>query len=351
MRLLPSVRALKGTALHSLKRAGCDSLVGRSRWRRERLLILAYHGISQDDEHLWDGGLYMSPEMLEERLWILEKAACTVLPLAQAVERLYAGTLDDRSVAVTFDDGYVDFVTRAHPLLRKFRVPVTMYLPTLRVGWNTPVFPLVCSYMFWKSKQARVHVPEVRSEPFDIGDAGARRAAVAAIHRHVKRTDMRRPDRDALVIRLAGRLAFDYDAVVSKRLFQVMAPDDVTRLSEGGVDFQLHTHTHNTPLDRDRFAGEVLTNRQRIANLTGAQATHFCYPSGNYDRRFLPWLEELGVQSATTCDPGLASPATPRLMLPRFVDTSDRSNIEFEGWVSGTAALLSRRRSYAAQIA
>jgi peptidoglycan/xylan/chitin deacetylase (PgdA/CDA1 family) len=350
MTLLP-VRSLKGTALHSLKRSGCASLVGRSRWRRQRLLILAYHGVSQDDEHRWDGALYMSPEMLEERLWILDRSGCTVLPLDTAVERLYAGTLDDRSVAVTFDDGYVDFVTHAYPLLRKYRVPVTMYLPTLRVGWHAPVFPLVCSYMFWKSKGEFVQVPEIRSEPFDIGTAPARRSAVVAMLDHVKRTGMPRADREALVRRLAGRLAFDYDALVAKRLFQVMPPEDIKRLASNGVDFQLHTHTHNTPRDGELFRREIAVNRQSIRDLTGVDATHFCYPSGNYHHRFLPWLAELGVISATTCDPGLASAATPRLLLPRFVDTSNHSPIEFEGWVSGTSALLSRRRSYAARTA
>jgi peptidoglycan/xylan/chitin deacetylase (PgdA/CDA1 family) len=341
-----SVRVLKSRVLHSLKRTGCAGLVGSSRWRRQRLLILAYHGISQDDEHLWNGALYMPPEMLEERLWALNRAGCTVLSLTEGVRRLYDGTLEDRSVAVTFDDAYCDFVTRALPLLQKYGVPVTVYVATLQVGWNAPAFPLVCSYMFWKARQLRVHVPEARPEPFDISDAAARAATVAAIMASVKPESASREFRDALVRSIAERLSFDYDAVASKRLLQVMAAEDVRRLAAGGVDFQLHTHTHQTPLDRDLFESEIVENRRRIHCLTGMRATHFCYPSGVYDPRFIPWLTDLGVLSATTCDPGLASPGTPRLMLPRFVDTSNCGLVEFDGWLTGTAALLSRRRSY-----
>jgi peptidoglycan/xylan/chitin deacetylase (PgdA/CDA1 family) len=343
---LPSVRVLKRTALHSLERVGCAGLVGRSRWRRQRLLILAYHGISQDDEHRWNGALYMSQEMLEERLGVLNRTGCTVLPLAEGVQRLYAGTLDDRSVAVTFDDAYCDFVTRAFPLLQKYGIPVTMYLPTFAVGWNTPVFQLACSYMLWKTKHTRLHLPEVQPEPFDLSNASARAATVGAIHAAVKRRSGSREDRDTLARHIAERLSVDYDAVVSKRLFQVMPAEDVRRLAAAGVDFQLHTHSHHMPLDRDLFERQIVENRRVIHSLTGVRATHFCYPSGAYDRRFLPWLADLDVKSATTCDPGFASPKTPRLMLPRFVDTSNCSTVEFHGWLTGTAALLSRGRSY-----
>jgi len=59
---------------------------------------------------------------------------------------------------------------------------------------------------------------------------------------------------------------------------------------------------------------------------------------------FLPWLEEAGIRSATTCDPGLASPRSKRLLLPRLLDISSLSEYEFTGWLSGVAAALPRRR-------
>jgi hypothetical protein len=205
----------------------------------------------------------------------------------------------------------------------------------------------MCSYLFWRAGKPRVHVPEVRDEPFAIDTPERRADAVTQINRAAKRPGSTRAEREALLRTIAGRLSFDYDAVLRKRLFQVMTADEVRTLASAGVDFQLHTHSHNTPKDRDRFFNEIRVNAERINGLTGIQARDFCYPSGNYDPVFLPWLQELGVRSATTCDPGLASAATPPLMLPRFVDTSTTSAIEFHGWITGATALLSRRKSYA----
>jgi peptidoglycan/xylan/chitin deacetylase (PgdA/CDA1 family) len=341
------LRTLKRTALNTLERGGGYRLIGNSRWRRQTLLLLAYHGISQDDEHRWNPALYISQQMLAERVRILREARCTILPLAEAVERLYSGTLPERSLSVTFDDGYYNFVSHAYPLLAEYAIPVTLYLRTAGVGSGTPVFPLICSYIFWKSGRIRVELPGVRRQPFNIATASDRKAAIVEILSCSARERFSTTDRAAVVERLAASVGFDYEATLHKRLFQLMSPDDVTRLSSAGVDFQLHTHTHNTPRDAERFASEITKNRECIEEWTGKRASHFCYPSGDYHPLFLPWLQQLGVISATTCDPGLASRHTPPLLIPRFMDTSTTTATEFRGWVTGAAALLSRCRSYA----
>jgi hypothetical protein len=60
------------------------------------------------------------------------------------------------------------------------------------------------------------------------------------------------------------------------------------------------------------------------------------------DPRFLPWLRELGIASAVTCEPGLVSRSTDPLMLPRVVDSWLMTQIEFEGWLTGLSAFLPR---------
>src|SRR5437870_3809874 len=99
------LKKFKQAALRSLKTAGVATLVHNSRWRRDRLLILAYHGISMDDEHFWNDSLFMSAEVFRARLELIKKSGCTVLPLDEAIKRLYANDLPERSVAITFDDG------------------------------------------------------------------------------------------------------------------------------------------------------------------------------------------------------------------------------------------------------
>jgi peptidoglycan/xylan/chitin deacetylase (PgdA/CDA1 family) len=154
-------------------------------------------------------------------------------------------------------------------------------------------------------------------------------------------------EKNALIESVAQRLGVDYKFIVRRRMLRIMSPDEVSRLSAAGVDFELHTHTHKAPSTHEEFLDEIEINRTRLREMTGKDAQHFCYPGGGYAPEFEPWLREAGVVSATTCDPGLASRATPPLLLPRFIDTYNTSASEFRGWVSGTAELITPRRSHA----
>ena len=65
---------------------------------------------------------------------IAELAATTnVLSLDDAVARLGAGDDLTGSVVVTFDDGTVDFVDEALPVLERHGVPATLYVATQHV--------------------------------------------------------------------------------------------------------------------------------------------------------------------------------------------------------------------------
>src|SRR6266550_764626 len=97
------LKTIKQAALRTLKTSGVFSSVDGSRWRQRRLLILAYHGISLDDEHQWDPSLYMSPDSFRRRMQLLKDSNCTVLPLAEAVESLYRQDLPEKCVTLTFD--------------------------------------------------------------------------------------------------------------------------------------------------------------------------------------------------------------------------------------------------------
>src|SRR5213593_2633287 len=122
------LKRLKQATLQSLKTSGISAAVHNSRWRRQRLLILAYHGISLTDEHLWSGSQFMPADVFRNRLTQLKRSNCAVLPLGEAIARLYANDLPDRAVVLTFDDGTSDFLGKAFPLLREFDFPATLYL-------------------------------------------------------------------------------------------------------------------------------------------------------------------------------------------------------------------------------
>lgn len=339
------LKKFKQATLMSLKTAGVARAVQNSRWRRRRLLILAYHGISLDDEHEWNYTQYMPATVLRSRLEQLRSTRSNVLPLDEAIERLYRNDLPERAVAITFDDGTADFYQKAFPLLEEFAMPATLYLTTFYSHYHRPVFDIMCSYLLWKGRHAQLDLQRLTGEAatFDLRSAKAQDAARVTILGYARHQRLSAEEKDTLLAKLAASIEVDYEKLVARRIMQNLTPGEVTELARAGIDVQLHTHRHRTPKDHALFIREIEDNRKSIQAMTGKVAAHFCYPSGAYDPMFLPWLNESGIVSATTCEVGFASRNTDRLLLPRVLDNLALSPIEFEGWLSGVSAALPRR--------
>jgi peptidoglycan/xylan/chitin deacetylase (PgdA/CDA1 family) len=336
---------LRQTSFALSKRAGLMSAVADSGWRRERLLILCYHGVSLADEHLWRPGLYVSPATLARRFDILRRVDAAVLPLDEAIDRLYDNSLPPRAVALTFDDGYQDYLRQAYPLLRQHGFASTVYVPTQRVLHNYPIPQLMLSYLLWSRRDATLDARGLPGldDSYDLGDEPTRSHIVRTLVTRLNRAKMSPEKKDGAVREIAGRLGVDYRRWLELGLLRLMTVDQVRTLSAEGVEFELHTHRHRTPEDPGAFQLEVAANRRHLEAIIGRRPRHFCYPSGVYRDGYPAVLKADGIRSATTCDPDLAARSSDALLLPRFVDTEMVSDIEFESWVTGAACWLPRR--------
>lgn len=337
--------SLKRLGLSVLKRTGAFRLLANSSWRRSRLLILCYHGISLDEEDKWRPGLYISPRTFADRLDLLHRGGYRVLPLGEAVNLLQARKLPPRSVSITFDDGFYDFYQQALPLLRHFDFPATVYLTTYYSCHNVPVFPLMCSYLLWKARDRRsrsftggLSLPEL-----ELRTREARSTVQAKVEDFVAQAGLSGSEKQALLEQLARSLCVNFGELLENRVLQIMNPAEVRAAAAAGIDVELHTHRHDTPSEKSAFWNEIEENRTRIEALTGTRPVHFCYPSGYIQDQFLPWLQEMQIRTATTCRLGLAEAGTNPLLLPRLLDGSQVSPVSFDAWLCGIGMLLPTR--------
>ncbi|MGH9351079.1 MAG: polysaccharide deacetylase family protein, partial [Terriglobia bacterium] len=269
----------------------------------------------------------------------------------EALERLRAGSLPSRSVAITFDDGVWDFYPQAYPVLKKYGFPATIYLTTYYCNYNRPVFNVFCSYLLWKARHKTVEAnPSLGlEERVDLSIPEVRDKTWAALLKFANRAGLSGEAKDELARELSHYLGLPYEEFIQKRILHILRPDEVSELASAGIDFELHTHRHRAPQRQDLFEREIEDNRMWIQKMTGKTAAHFCYPSGESHSEFFPWLRQLGVISATTCVPGFATPQSDPLLLPRLVDVMSLSAVEFEGWLAGICSFLPKR-SHARQL-
>ena len=219
--------------------------------------------------------------------------------------------LPPRSVALTFDDGGYDFYKQVYPRLKQRGFPATVYLTTYYSELELPVFSAICSYLLWKARsKGTVDMKEFGVEcPTALDTAENRDGATSKIVQWADAQKISGQEKDRVAANLAQCLGIDYEDLRRKRILQLMNRQEVTELAEQGVDFELHTHRHRTPVDEELFRREIRDNRAYFASVSGGERKHFCYPSGAYRPEFLEWL------------PGRESfprpPATPGLQLWR----------------------------------
>jgi peptidoglycan/xylan/chitin deacetylase (PgdA/CDA1 family) len=342
-----TVKLVKGLILGAAKGLRIFHVVCNSRWRNQRLLILAYHGISLDDEHEWDSAFYMPQELFRRRLQTLQRGSYSVLPYEEAIERLYAGDLPPRAVALTFDDGTHDFHARACPVLAEFGYPATVYLTTYFAINRFPVFNVLFSYLLWKGRGRTIDLTGVLPSPvrYSLTTKADRVFISDCIHAYRGKV---RPGNDQLrdmARRLAEAVGQDYESLCQRGILHLMTPSEVAELPRFGVSVQLHTHRHRAPDDESLFRREIRENRFHIASMGVplGKLTHFCYPSGYHRVEFFDWLKTEKIRSATTCVTSLASKESLPFALPRLIDTCNITPLEFEGWLTGTSQFLPRR--------
>lgn len=340
------LRRAKLAVLETMRSTGAMRFVSRTHWRGQRLLILCYHGVSMFDEHAWDSSMFIPPKLFETRLKLLREGGFNVLPLGEALLRLERNDLPPKAVVITFDDGLADFYYEAFPLLRSYKMPATVYLATYHCYNQIPVFGMMVRYLMWR---ARLSTPTIQNTAFgwtnpqSLATPESILSAYRLLDEVVTRNRLSADEKESLAKALAAHLNLDYEEISGSKVLHLMTPEQVREIHNGGISIELHTHRHRTPHDPTLFNLEINENREKIQAITGVRPLHFCYPSGVWRPEMLQLLSDAGVASATTCSPGIVTPATSHLLLPRHIDTTLQSSAEFEGWLSGVSQFLPKR--------
>ncbi|THF61618.1 polysaccharide deacetylase family protein [Pseudothauera rhizosphaerae] len=328
---------LKETALRAAKAAGLFGFARRL--TADRLRILCYHGIwlAEGQPNPFNF-LYMQPGRFARRLDLLRAWGYPVLPLGEALQRLDHGTLPPAAVAITIDDGWYGSYRHMVPELVRRGLPATIYLTTYHAEKQTAVFGVALQYLLQTGPQRTLdcaRLPLPFGGRVDLDDATAREEVQAAIRDHAA-AHLDAAQHDNLLGSVAEALGTDWPAIRDGRFFHLMSLDEAAQCAAQGIDFQLHTHRHRvTAGGKPCIAEEIAANRARLAAVTATAATHFCYPSGEWEPEHLPHLRAAGVVSATTTDNGLCAPGHERLALPRILDGDRVSELEFEAELSG----------------
>jgi len=328
------IRPIRLGLLRAAEHSGLNGAVLSSGWRARRLLIICWHQVSLDDEHVWSPSLCVSPHTFRSRLELLRSTRCNVMPLDEALEGVRSGRLPERAVALTLDDGESSVYLRAWPMLREFGYPATLYWTTYYSIRPYAVFDPMLSYLLWKGRGRHLHLED---PPLNVRLESERDrfGVFRSIYHAAKTGGWTAAAKEDFLVRLGGQLGVDYGDIKKKRILHMISPEEAATMSAEGLDLQLHTHRHRVPRDASQPANELQDNVRIIEGAGARRPAHFCYPSGSYTPDLEFWLRDNGVVSAATCEPGLVQRRTNPYFLPRMLDQESLGPVEFKAWLSG----------------
>jgi peptidoglycan/xylan/chitin deacetylase (PgdA/CDA1 family) len=267
-----------------------------------RLLVLGYHNI--DPTPYAPAAPGAGRQGFERQLALLERVA-NVVPLTEAVDTLAAGgSLPPRAVALTFDDGYADWLDAAVPALDRHGMNGTFFLVTDILSRRVTAW--------WEDfadalEHAEVDHLEWAGRTHDLSTPAARRAAGDALKNELKLVDG--ATRRAAVAAVAERVAPSRPGTSS--LF--LDWDGARALAATGHGVGSHTVTH--PIlareDADAQRAELEDSRRALEEGLGQTVDLFAYPNGgtgDYDERTTQIAERAGYRAAVTTRAGLAGP-------------------------------------------
>ncbi|HXW68609.1 MAG TPA: polysaccharide deacetylase family protein, partial [Dissulfurispiraceae bacterium] len=131
------VRDIK-TTLRRITAAAYYSLNHPSARLKGKVVLLMYHRVLTEKElgvYYVQPGMYVHRDVFEQHIRFL-KQNFRVLPFSGLMDMYEDGSHDgDQNYCViTFDDGWLDNYVHAYPILAKYEVPATIFLPTSYIG-------------------------------------------------------------------------------------------------------------------------------------------------------------------------------------------------------------------------
>jgi peptidoglycan/xylan/chitin deacetylase (PgdA/CDA1 family) len=266
----PRAKHLLKKALH---RTGVGPAIARLKGPRASVLI--YHKVERRDRGPF-GAPALDVHRFSQHLEFLGRHF-DVMPLARLVAELRKGQVPERAVAITFDDGYRNNLTLAYPLLRKWRMPATVFVTAGLIGtkkwmWTSEVTEMALRYGLSAVASAcgdRLLAALLEAE---LPKAMRVEAAVEYLVRLG-------PPREAILARLRESFPVDPD---DENGF--LSWDEVRALHAGGVEIGSHTVNHPvlTELPEVNVERELKASSEAIGDVIGRKPELFCYPHGNF---------------------------------------------------------------------
>jgi len=317
--LYPSPPSLKKRILYALETSLYWSGIA---WSYSRFtqgsgaIILMYHSIAGPDEAIWlNTTEYVSLNAFTRQMRFLARHR-KVISLYKLLEMIKNHQeIPNGTVVITFDDGYRNNFTQAVPILEKYHLPATFFLPTGLIDrgenmWADELLSFfsyrTCNHLYYNSKEVDLSCPHTLIEIYH------------SIQRQCVNSDLQ--TRNMILENLRTQLKPNCKP---PKLLATWDDVNLALHHHNQIDIGAHSHDHlSLPNLKPEVAKEqVRKSFQRISEELSLKTRLFAYPYNRFCPNADLQLKALDVAGAlANGDHKLITSASNLRQLPR-VDT------------------------------
>ena len=207
------------------------------------------------------------------------------------------------SCHITFDDGDITFYNNVFPIIKKYNIPVSLYVsPKIALEGVNFWFQEIRGYNtngLIKNFEKVTNIKIDKSKDIDIKKY-LKTLSIDKIHEIIK--------------------AYQNDTNTPPKVNINMSAKQLVELQDSGL-VEIGAHTINHPLltnESDEVAKyEIHESINQLSNILDKQVRYFVYPNGNYSDREISILKEKDIKLAFTTDRGKMSLQNNPLSIPR----------------------------------
>jgi peptidoglycan/xylan/chitin deacetylase (PgdA/CDA1 family) len=282
--------------------------------RADGAIILMYHSVAAEDlARFVDPPNLVPARQFESQIAFLARKR-RVISMPELIDSLDRGvSAPPGTVVLTFDDGYLDNLSIAAPLLDRHRLPATLFLPTGHITRAETHWADELHAIMQSRSVSSLDLPAIGR--FDLNKARSLNAARRAMHRAL--LEAAYSVRRAMLDAIRAQLLPEFE---SRRL--TMTWDDVRQLSRAFPFFEigLHTRDHIDLRTHDSEAARVEINGciEDFEREMGHKASLFSFPYGRWCAQTRSMVHAAGFRAGVGAGANLRIRAGhDRFVLPR----------------------------------
>jgi peptidoglycan/xylan/chitin deacetylase (PgdA/CDA1 family) len=323
--------------------------------RRDKLTIITLHGVM--DSQLSDTWIPLrkrpSREVFDKGLSLLLNYF-NFISMDEAIDMLNGKKpLVHNACVVTFDDGQLNNLSVALPILQKHKIPVVFYPSTAVIDNKSP-------YWFDRLDFA-IQQPGLNGFEIDVNNTSLsidqssrlnlRKSLYYIIYtlKYADLTDNEFQDAiDSICCILEEKSGKSiYDLGTDDLWSSPLSWEDIKKCGEiDDVTIGCHTVNHvRLPFTDDTHLNDELnTSKMKLEEVLGEPCVHFCYPNGDWDARTIAATKDSGFVSAVTTNAGWNSVGDDLYTLKRVTFPNEGSAINTVCSLTGLIDFLNRFR-------